>query len=312
MPPHPIRFGLQTGQQNVEWSDLLETWTKSEGWGYDSLWAYDHFYPIYTDPTGPCLEGWTTLAALAQATSRVRIGHLVTGNTYRHPSLVAKMAATVDQVSAGRLNLGLGAGWFEAEHTSLGFDYKTLGGRLRAFEESLQIVTGMLGGEIVTLDGAHYQVRDARCNPGPVQDKVPVMIGGEGRKVLLRLVAQYADLWNTRGSPAHFAEVLSVLRQHGDTVGRDIDEIEKSVMLALCYSEDEAMQTAITQLLAGAFQVSEAETRAANMIGGRQECLDRVGAFQEQGVTHFIFMMLAPYPLDQVQAFAEDVAASFR
>ena len=201
---------------------MLELWRQCDDWGYDSLWNFDHFYPILSDPEGPCLESWTTLAALAQVTKRARIGALVNGNTYRHPSLTAKMAMTVDHISGGRLNLGIGAGWFEEEHRSLGFEFATVGGRLRALEESLQIITGMLAGERVTLDGKYYRVADARCVPAPLQKKVPIMIGGEGRKVLLRLVAQYADMWNAFGTPAHMKELIDVLGRHCDAVGRDI------------------------------------------------------------------------------------------
>ena len=119
MATHPIRFGIQTGQQSVEWAQMLDLWQKADAWGYDSLWNFDHFYPIFVDPEGPCFEGWTTLSALAQATTRARIGHLVNGNTYRHPCVTAKMAATLDHISGGRLNLGIGAGWFELEHREL-------------------------------------------------------------------------------------------------------------------------------------------------------------------------------------------------
>jgi len=143
MARHPIRFGIQTGQQSVEWSQLLDLWRKADDWGYDSLWAFDHFYPIFVDPQGPCLEGWTLVSALAQATRRARVGHLVTGNTYRNPCVLAKMAATVDHVSGGRLNLGIGAGWFEIEHKSFGIDFKTVGGRLGALDEACQIIRGM-------------------------------------------------------------------------------------------------------------------------------------------------------------------------
>ena len=199
---HPVRFGIQTGQQNMDWSQLLDLWQKAERWGYDSLWNFDHFYPIFTDPTGPCLECWTTLAALAQATSRVRIGSLVNGNTYRNPTLLAKMAVSVDHISAGRLNLGLGAGWFEQEHSSLGFRYPSVRERLEALDEACAIIKGMMVGESVTMAGKHYTVEEARAVPGPVQaGGPPLMIGGQGRRVLLRIVARWADMWNYFGSP---------------------------------------------------------------------------------------------------------------
>jgi len=134
MATPPIRFGIQTGQQTVEWAQLLALWQKADAWGYDSLWNFDHFYPIFVDPEGPCLESWTTLAALAQATRRARIGTMVSGNTYRHPCVTAKMAATMDHVSGGRFNLGLGAGWFEREHRDFGIDFKTVPRRLEALE----------------------------------------------------------------------------------------------------------------------------------------------------------------------------------
>ena len=187
MPTHPIRFGIQTGQQDVTWERMRDFWQKVDAWGYDSLWAFDHFYPIFVpDPTGPCMESWTVLGALSQHTKRARIGALVNGNTYRNPCLTAKMAATLDQISGGRLNLGLGAGWFEHEHQSLGFDFKTLPGRLQALDESFQIIKGMLTQDKTTLSGKHYNVVDAVCNPKPVQKNLPLMIGGHGERVLLK------------------------------------------------------------------------------------------------------------------------------
>jgi F420-dependent oxidoreductase-like protein len=309
MPTHPVRFGLQTGQQNVEWKDLVDLWKAADDWGYDSLWTFDHFYPIFTDPTGPCMEGWTTLAALSQVTSKARIGHLVNGNTYRHPSLVAKSAATLDIVSNGRLNLGLGAGWFEQEHHSLGFDFKTVLGRLEALEESLIIIKGMHAGEAVTLEGKHYQVNDAICVPAPVQDGgTPIMIGGTGRKILLRIVAQYADMWNAPGSPTQFAEMVGIIEQHCNKVDRDPAKIEKTVMMPLCYTDDEATQDFVCDLLVGAYGISKEEARAQSMIGGKDECLEKTREFVDAGCTHFIFMLIPPYPHDQLQAFIEEVA----
>jgi len=310
---HPVRFGLQTGQQNVAWRDLLDLWRKADQWGYDSLWNFDHFYAIFTNPEDPCLEGWTTLSALAQATNLARIGHLVTGNTYRHPCLTAKMAVSLDHISSGRLNLGIGAGWFELEHTSLGLDFKTVRGRLEALEEALKIMRGMFAGEKVTLHGKHYDVREAFSHPGPVQaGGPPIMIGGEGRKFLLRLVAQYADMWNAFGSPAHMHELIDVIRSHADRAGRDADEIEKTVMLPLCYSDDAALQELVVGLLAGAFGAKPDEMRARMIVGGKQQCLDQVRAYVDVGVTHFIFMCMSPYPHDQLQGFAEDVAPAAR
>src|ERR1700691_6800062 len=143
MTRHQIRFGFQSGQQNVTWERVRAVCAKIGAWGYDSLWAFDHFYPIFTpDPAGPCMENWTLLSALSQQTKRARIGALVNSNTYRNPCLTAKMAATLDHVSGGRLNLGLGAGWYELEHKSLGFDFKTIPEGLQALERACQIIKG--------------------------------------------------------------------------------------------------------------------------------------------------------------------------
>ncbi len=310
---HPVRFGIQTGQQNVSWADLVDLWQKADGWGYDSLWAFDHFYPIFTGIEGPCLEGWSLLGALAQATTKARIGHLVTGATYRHPCITAKAAVTVDHISAGRANLGIGAGWFEDEHRSFGIDYKTVLGRLEGLEESCQIIKGMFTGEKFTLHGKHYSVTDAFGNPQPVQQGgVPIMIGGEGKRVLLRIVAQYADMWNAMGTPEKIADLIETIARHGDAVGRDTSVIEKTLMMPLCYTDDTERQNAIAGLVAAVRETTPEEGRKMGMIGGKQECLDRIAAFRKAGITHFIFMSFSPYNVDEMQAFIEDVAPAAR
>jgi F420-dependent oxidoreductase-like protein len=313
MATHPIRFGIQTGQQNVEWADLLALWQKADAWGYDSLWAFDHFYPIFVDPDGPCLEGWTALAALAQATRRARVGLMVTGNTYRHPCVTAKMAATVDHVSGGRLNLGIGAGWFELEHRAFGIDFKTVPQRLRALEEACRIILGMMTQERTTVHGKHYRVTDAIGLPKPVQrPHVPLMIGGRGEKVLLRIVAQYADMWNGTGSAEYLGRLIDVIRRHGDAVGRDTAPIEKTAMMPLAYRAPKARQDFVCQLIASMQQTTPEQARKNIMIGEKDECLGTIERYRAAGITHFIFMTFTPYMLDEIQGFAEDVMPAVR
>lgn len=309
---HPIRFGIQTGQQMIEWSAMLDLWKKADAWGYHTLWAFDHFYPIFVDPEGPCLEGFTTLAALAQATTRARVGHLVLGNTYRHPAITAKAACTLDHISGGRFNLGIGAGWFELEHTTLGIDFKTVGGRLQALEESLRIIKGMFTQDKTTVHGRHYTVTDALCLPKPLQQPhPPIMIGGTGEKVLLRIVAQYADMWNAFAGPAEMARLGAIIDRHGDAVGRDTSRIERTIMMPLCYTNDADRQNMVCNVMAMTRQTTPDQVRDQIMLGTKQQCLDTVERYRKAGVTHFIFMMFAPYFVDEIQAFAEEVLPAF-
>ncbi len=309
---HPIRFGIQTGQQGATWKQIEEAWIKADALGYDSLWAYDHFYPIFTDPEGPCFEGWSLLGALAQSTRKARIGHLVNGNTYRNPCILAKSATTVDHISGGRLNLGIGSGWFEYEHQSLGFDFKTMRGRLEALEESLRIIKGMFEEEKFSLAGKHYRVEDARCEPKPLQTPhPPIMIGGTGRKVLLGLVAQYADMWNSNKTPDEMAELIEITRVHGESVGRDTAVIENTVMMPLGYKAPKDTADFLCTVVAGMLESTPEKAREAIMLGSKQECLDTIERYQRAGVTHFIFMLMAPYDLEGIQAFAEDVMSEF-
>jgi len=313
MTKHPVRFGIQTGQQMIEWGQMLDLWKKADAWGYDSLWAFDHFYPIFVDPEGPCLEGLTTLAALAQATSKARVGHLVLGNTYRHPAITAKAACTLDHISGGRFNLGIGAGWFELEHTTLGIDFKTVGGRLDALEEALKIIKGMFTDHKTTVHGKHYTVTDALCLPKPVQKPhPPIMIGGVGEKKLLRIVARYADMWNAFAAPAEMQRLGAIIDRHGEAVRRDTSTIERTIMMPLCYTENADRQNMVCNIMAMTRQSTPEQVRAQIMIGGKQECLDTIERYTKVGITHFIFMMFAPYFLDEVQAFAEQVAPAFR
>jgi F420-dependent oxidoreductase-like protein len=208
----------------------------AEAAGFDRVLLMDHFYqlPGIGAPDEPMFECYTTLAALAQHTEKVRLSALVTGNTYRNPALLAKTITALDHVSGGRATLGIGAGWFELEHNSLGFEFGTFTDRFEKLEEALQIIVPLLNGERVTLHGQHYQVTDAFNVPAPLS-KIPVMIGGSGEKKTLRMVAQYADESNLAGTPAHeIPRKLDALAAHCERLGRDRSEITVTAMQMVC------------------------------------------------------------------------------
>jgi len=217
---------------------------------YESGWTFDHFYPIFSDPAGPCLEGWSTLTALAQATTRLRLGTLVTGIHYRHPAVLANMAAAVDIISGGRLELGIGAGWNEEESGAYGIELGTIKERLDRFEEACQVLIGLLSQETTDFDGQFYQLKAARNEPkGPQRPHPPICIGGNGEKRTLRITAKYAQHWNfLGGTPAEFARKRDVLRAHCADVGRNPKEIMLSAHIRL--TEDRGYRGVIEDAIA--------------------------------------------------------------
>lgn len=238
-----MRFAFKTAPQETTWPDLLEVWRAADDIDfYESGWLFDHFYPIFSDPTGPCLEGWVTLTALAQATDRLRLGVMVTGNPYRHPAVLANMAASLDVISGGRLEVGLGAGWNQEESDAYGIELPPLKERFDRFDEALQVIIGLLRDPITDFSGQHYRLTAARCEPKPVQrPHPPIVIGGAGEKRTLRSVARYAQHWNYVGGPAdEFARKRAVLHGHCQAVGRDPGEIMTSTQLRLDPDRDAA------------------------------------------------------------------------
>jgi F420-dependent oxidoreductase-like protein len=197
-----MRFAIKIAPQHTTWPTMLDVFKEADRIDlFESGWNFDHFYPLSGNHAGPCLEGWTTLTALAQATSRIRLGCLVTGITYRHPAVLANMAAAVDIISAGRLELGIGAGWNEEESDAYGISLGTPAERSDRFEEACAVLVGLLTREMTTLDGTYYQLKDARCEPkGPQQPHPPICIGGSGEKRTLRTTARYALTAATRDS----------------------------------------------------------------------------------------------------------------
>ena len=222
-----MRFAFKTAPQNTTWPEMLEVWkTGDELDVFESGWTFDHFYPIFSDPTGPCLEGWVTLAALAQATRRLRMGVMVTGIHYRHPAVLANMAATLDIVSKGRLELGIGAGWNEEESGAYGIQLGSPGERSDRFEEACQVLTGLLRDTTTDFDGRFYKLTAARCEPKPIQLPLPICVGGSGERRTLRTAARFASHWNfVGGSPEDFIRKRDVLGEHCAAIGRDPSEI---------------------------------------------------------------------------------------
>jgi F420-dependent oxidoreductase-like protein len=222
-----VRFGIVT-DQNLPWPALKERWGLFEALGFDSIWDCDHFIQP-SRPTGPYFEAWTLLAALAAVTSRIRIGVLVSCNTFRHPSLLAKEAVTVDHVSNGRLELGLGAGWYEPEHPMFGIPFPGPAELVGRYREAVELVDTLLRNDTSSFDGRFYQVREATTRPKPIQQPRPPLVLAAHKSKMLRIVAEYADTWNSFGTVEEMRERNTMLDEHCAAIGRDPHSIVRSL-----------------------------------------------------------------------------------
>jgi F420-dependent oxidoreductase-like protein len=220
-------------QHRLEWDDLLARVRFAERSGFDGAWIFDHFQPLYGEGPGPCMEAWTLLSALAASTERIRLGALVTGMTYRHPAVLAAEVVTVDHVSGGRLEFGIGTGWFEPEHRELGIDLPPVGERVDRFEEGLQVIVELLTTNGASFEGEHFQLRGATILPRPVQQPhPPVWIGASGPR-MLGIVARVADVWHTFGSPAEIARLSRTLDEKIAGAGRDPSHVARATSLSI-------------------------------------------------------------------------------
>lgn len=247
-----MKIGIDVSQHQLEWPELRRRVVWADEAGFASAWVFDHFTALYGDPKGPCLEAWTLLGALGEATSRIRLGALVTGVTYRHPSLLAAEIVTVDHISGGRLNVGLGAAWHESEHRRLGFDFPPARERIELLDETVQIVKGVLTADDFNFTGRHYRLERAFYRPRPVQRPWPELwIGANGEKVMLPLAARHADVWHGSGSPASLGRMSAVVDRAAESVGRDPGEIGRSTNLSISEPWDQVRRQAEALRTAG-------------------------------------------------------------
>jgi F420-dependent oxidoreductase-like protein len=276
-----MRFSVWPNMHQ-SWQDTLRVARHAEATGWDGVWFADHFMPnaaLGDDATlGPTDECFTTLAALAAAVPRVRLGSLVAGNTYRHPAVLAKMATTLDRISDGRFILGIGAGWQENEHEAYGIEFFDVPTRLKRLDEACQVITGLVDNERAELAGRHYRLHNAPLEPKPSNGHLPLLIGGGGEKVTLRIAATYADEWNVWGTPELLAQKGAVLAQHCERIGRDPATIKHSAQALVYISEDAAFID----------KMRGRDTGRPMIVGTPAEVVDIVGAYAEAGVNELI------------------------
>lgn len=248
-----MHVGVDVSQHQLTWAEIRKRVRWAEEVGFQSAWVFDHFTVLYGDRTGPCLEAWTLLAALGAVTERIRLGALVTGVTYRHPSLLAAEIVTVDHTSAGRLNIGMGAAWHGDEHQRLGFDFPATGERIERLDESVQIIKALLTTDDVDFEGRHYRLRKGFYRPRPVQQPhPPIWIGASGEKVMLPLAARHADVWHGFGSTSELVRKSGLIDRFAEKAGRDPADIGRSTDLSISEPWDQVRRRA-EQLRDGGF-----------------------------------------------------------
>lgn len=289
-----LRFGIHTGQQNTTFPELLQLWQQAEGLGLEWASVFDHFMPIFTDPNGSCFEGFTTLAALAAQTVKLRCGIVVSGVTYRNPVLVAKAAVTVDHVSRGRMELGLGAAWYDHEHQGYGWEFPSVGTRMDMLEEACTIVKSLFTQERTTFEGTHFQIQDAPFEPKPI-GKIPLWIGGGGEKRTLRAVARFADGWNYfLTSPEDYARKSELLEAHCQEFDRNPEEIRRALIVRANLDPRESAEDEQT------FQ------------GTAKGLVERLKPFRDLGARDFLLLARPPVNRPTLEQFAGEVASALR
>ena len=285
------------------WSILLDECRHIESAGWKGLWLGYHFMPSRGDTAGHWQEAWTSLAALGALVPRVRLGTLVTGNTYRNPGVLAKQVAQVDVISGGRVTLGIGAGWQENEHVAYGVAFPPPAARLARLEEALQVLRSLFDNPRTTFKGRHHQLQDAPLSPKPVQQHLPIMVGGGGERVTLRLVAQYADAWNSTGAAPVIAHKSRVLQEHCERVGRDPATIYRTGVLLVNVDQ-------------GGTGGGLGDAGGWEVVSSTRDLVDALAPYAEAGVDEMIIHFNPALPLERrkqlLTQFMQDVAPPFR
>lgn len=305
-----IKLGVLLWSQSTDWPSFEARARRVDELGYDSLWTWDHLYAIFGDPYQPIFEGYTTLAAWAKVTSRVRLGLLVGANTFRNPGLTAKTAVTLDHISDGRAVLGIGGAWFELEHTAHGIEFGSgFGERLTWMDEAVSAMRALIDGETVSSPEGRYRFNELVVLPRPVQPRLPIMIGGSGERKTLRTVAKYADMWNAMGSVEKLRHKDEVLRRHCDEVGRDPAEIERTVGCKPLIRSNEADARRVWEE-----HMALNRTPMANVadddtfwIGTPDQLAERMIAYRDIGFSTFLAEIAAPYDEETLERWIGEV-----
>jgi alkanesulfonate monooxygenase SsuD/methylene tetrahydromethanopterin reductase-like flavin-dependent oxidoreductase (luciferase family) len=302
-----VKIGALCWNQYTDWPNLLQAGIRADQLGYDTLWTWDHLYPIVGDSRGPNYEGWLVITAWAQATTNIRIGLMVGANTFRAPALVAKMATTLDHVSGGRAILGIGGAWFGEEHEAFGLEFGSgFPERLRWLGEAVPIMRGMLDGTEPTARGDHYHSKATRNLPAPVQAHLPICIGGGGEQVTLKLVAKYADMCNIVGGIEPVRHKEQVLLRHCETVGRDPATIERSTNVGTVFIRDDRAEA--ERLFHAAFDRNRVARHWTDQpVGTPEDVAEKLAPYVELGYRHLIAGYPADYDEESMTRYATEV-----
>ena len=305
LPFLAVKLGALLFSQATTWREFADAARRADRLGYDHFWTWDHLYPIFGDPYQPIFEGWTAIAALAGMTERVRLGLMVGANTFRNPGIVAKMAATIDHASGGRAILGLGAAWFELEHSAHGIDFgRSAGERLGWLDEAVGVVRKLLDGEEVTHRSKRYAFDRARHAPRPLQRRLPIMIGGSGEQKTLRTVARYADMWNMGAEVEDPGRKVAALERHCADVGREVAAVERTVIFRPVLRDDPGEAERVWQAQMAHNKVKEA---VLHWAGPPDDIATRLRAYQPFGFETFIAELPAPFDAETIERLATEV-----